>query len=248
VAYLLSGAAQLRTDSPQTAPAKRLIDLDTADAAFLRARDLRPDYARVYLGLGAVALARADAHSRLTTPEDKARVAVLLDEARRAFTDALSAKEQPATAFVPAKAAYGLGQVHLKGVEQGISGWSLDVASEQFRSVIDAYTKSGTSNLIWFSGNAHAYLAWIAWQESNWQDMADESRAAIELLRQIPVNPPRAYIALYWTYNAVAEKNLGHIEAARAAYDRAIETGAGVVEQRDIDQWIEKRDRLSQGD
>jgi tetratricopeptide (TPR) repeat protein len=244
VAYLLVGAAYVRADSSQAPPAQRLADLERAAQAFARARELRPDYARSYLGLGAVALARADAHSRLGTPEASDQAASLLLEAREAFTASLTATEQPATAFVPAKAAYGLGQVHLKGVEQRLPGWSLGEAKRQFDYVIEVYQQTGAGDLVWFAGNAHAYLAWIAGQGQDWQLMADESRAAIELLRQTPVSPPWEYIALYWTYNAVAEKNLGRLDAARAAYDRAIEVGTGVVNQQDIEQWKERRARL----
>jgi tetratricopeptide (TPR) repeat protein len=245
VAYLLSGAARVRADNPQAPPAQRLADLEQAARAFVQARTLRPDYARSYLGLGAVALAQADAQSQLGTPAGKAQVADLLAEARQAFTASLTSTDQPVTAFVPAKAAYGLGQVQLKGIEQRLPGWSLDEAKRQFSRVIDAYTQTGVGDLLWFAGNAHAYRAWIAWQEHNWQTMASESRAAIELLRQTPLNPPREYIALYWTYVAVAEKNLDHLDAARTAYDQAIEIGQGLVSQQDIEQWKEKRAHLS---
>jgi hypothetical protein len=64
------------------------------------------------------------------------------------------------------------------------------------------------------------------------------------LLESIPFQPPRAYIAYYWTRVGYAEEQAGRLNEAVAAYDQALTRGKGVVLQKDLDYWTQERERI----
>jgi len=242
IAYLLMGAARLRKLSPQLALPERRFYLDEADSAFARAQALNPQYARSHLGLGAVAMGRADIARLAQEPEERATLAALLETVRQHYSAAQSATDQPAGAFVTAKADYGLAQVYLLGVETQHANASLSEASAAFGRVVATYTSSSSLDLLWLAGNAHGQLAYIASLGDDWTTMAEEGAAAIALLERMPGNKPRAYIALYWSYIGFAERRRNDLQACRDAYERAINIGTGgVVSEHDLAVWREQR-------
>jgi tetratricopeptide (TPR) repeat protein len=244
VAYTLLGAALLRADSQQIHPAERLHNLQAAGDAFAKARDLAPDYARSYLGLGSVAIQSADASLRLNTMEARAEVPTLLDKAREMFRQARDARDQPVTAFVAIKYSYGIGQVHVSGAALKLQGWSYDEAQAAFEQVVAGYASTGSPDLLALAGHAHAYIGEIAGIKTRWDLMSTELRSGISLLESIPFQPPRAYIAYYWTRVGYAEEQAGRLNEAVAAYDQALTRGKGVVLQKDLDYWTQERERI----
>jgi tetratricopeptide (TPR) repeat protein len=235
----LLGAAKLRAADAQTDPAQRAQSLLQASEAFSQAYRLNRDYARSYLGLGAVALAQAQ-------PGGGAVDAAKLAEASRWYSDSLGAADQPPTAYVPAKAAFGLAQAQLLGVEHGLPGWSEDEARSRFAQVVREYEAAPTLDLAWFAGHAHAALGWIARRGEDWSTMASECRKAIDVLDKLP-NSPDYWIATYWSWLGFAEAHRGQRDSALAAYRRAIELGEGVVEPDTLAKWRNDRDRLERG-
>ena len=238
VVYLLIGAAKLRASDQESDPLQREQALVQASDAFSQSYRLKPDYARSYLGLGAVAMAQAKIGNTVN--------AAKLLEATRWYSAGLSAPDQPASAYVPEKAAFGLGQAHLLGIEQNLPGWSGQRAWQLFTQVAQAYDADQALDLAWFAGHAHAYLGLLAGRNSDWESMASECRRAIDILKSIP-NPPANWIALYWTWVGAAEKKQGRLDAARAAYRQAIETGTGAVGADKLKQWQGELDQIGQG-
>jgi hypothetical protein len=212
--------------------------------AFQQAYQLNPDYARNYLGLGAVAIEQAVIrNSEPTGRVDEAK----LIEARRWYSASLSAPDQLASAYVPVKAAYGLGKVHMVGFEHRIPGWSGLQAWHFFEQVTTAYEAEPVPDLAWFAGHAHAALGQLAGHNKDWQTMSSENRQAINILSSLPGDSPRNWIARYWRQVAFAEEKRNRLDAAHQAYRRAIEGGAGVVSPEELEDWQYNLDRLEKG-
>jgi len=242
VVYLLIGAAHLRLYDPNADLEQRTRALQEASDAFAQAYQLNPDYARSYLGLGSVALQQATLDlSHDVVYEDK------LIEANGWYSKSLSATDQPASAYVPVKAAYGLGQIHLVGYKYGIPGWSADQARQFFDQVSTVYEMERAPDLAWFAGHAHALMGQLAYLDENWQKMSSECRMAIEILGDMPGDPPNKWIAPYWSWIGIAEAKLNRLDAARNAYQMAINTGTGVVSPEKLAEWQVELERLDKG-
>ncbi len=250
VVEVLKGAAQLRIYDAATDSDQRNTALKEAEKVFAHARELNPDYARSYLGLGSVAIQQV---TTATTAE--ARQQTLIG-AQQWYSMSLAAIEQPPSAYVPAKAAFGLGQVHLKGFEQGLSDWSADEARNYFSYVVRDYDEKGQPpDLTWFAGHSYAYLGWIAGHDQNWAEMAARYRGAIGILSRIPGNQPLNWIARYWANTAFAEEKQKRLEDAKTAYRLALQNGKSVlrtaqfkaVATDELDQWQQELDRLEKG-
>lgn len=246
----LKGAAELRLYDEATAPATRRDALEGAAKSFSDARELNPDYARSYLGLGAVAIQQA---AMTTTAE--ARQSALI-AAQLAYSNSLTARDQPALAYVDAKAAYGLGQTHLVGLESGFPGWSAEQARQNFGYVLRVYNdRKQPPDLTWFAGHARAFLGRLAERDGDWPEMAAGYREAIGILSRMPGGPPANWVARYWAKVAVAEEKQGNLQDARDAYRMAIENGqktlgaqrSKAVEPDEVAQWQNELGRLEKG-
>jgi tetratricopeptide (TPR) repeat protein len=241
VAWLLMGAAKLRAYDFATAPEQ----LPLAWAAFDEARDLNPDYARSYLGLGAAVLEEAkivEGAELVGVDESK------LIDAEGLYLTSRSASDQPALAYVPAKAAHGLGQVHLLGFEKGLSGWSGQEAWDAFQQVIDNYeTADEPADLAWYAADAHAQMGLLAGHNGDWETMVDECRTAIRILSDLPGSSPQKWIARYWSWMAIAQRELGQMDDACHAYEQAIEIGTSTVSDAELQVWRDKLAGLGEG-
>jgi tetratricopeptide (TPR) repeat protein len=251
VAYLLIGAAKLRLYNQQTEAGLRSTTLAQAAEAFSQTYRLNPNYARSYLGLGAVALQEA------TMPNPNASSAVAcatrgiprvdtarLQVAQKWYTDSQTLADQPLSAHIAAKADYGLGQIQLLGFECALPGWSPDTARSAFARVVAAYEADRSPDLIWLAGNAHTYLGRLAGHQSDWPTMTAEYHTAIDLFNEMPGDPPRRTIALAWESLAYAEEQRGQLDAAREAYRQAIKIGTDAVEGQKVDSWRRKLEQL----
>jgi tetratricopeptide (TPR) repeat protein len=241
VAWLLMGASKLRaydcaTDSDH---------LSLAWTAFNEARELNPEYARSYLGLGAAVLEKAKIHNGgklVGVDEGK------LIDAEGFYLTSLSAPDQPALAYVPARAASGLGQVHLLGFEWGLPGWSGQEAWDAFQQVVAEYEAAGQpSDLAWLAAGAHAQLGRLAGHNGDWDTMLDECRTAIRIWSDLPPGSAEKWIARYWSAIGIAQRELGNIDDARHALEQAIEIGTGTVSEDELQAWRIKLAELGEG-
>ncbi len=265
VVYLLLGASYLRAYDEITNPDP----LRKAEDAFIRAQALNPDYGRSYLGLGAVALEQ----SKIFDGERTAVVGAIpekLIQAEQWYSDARKIMDQPATAYVSTKAAYGLAQVHLLAFEtkacekepmlEACERWSASEAERLFLEVLNAYQAEPVPELAWFAGLAHAYLGRLAAHRRNpdWKTMSEENRTAIEMLQGLPGGPPCHLIARYWAWVALAEEHLENPDEAPRAYQKAIDWGQKClcekekcdtegVNVRELAKWQEALERLEKG-
>lgn len=234
VAYVLEGAAHLRLYDTNVDPEERDAELQNASDSFEEACQQNPEYARCYLGLGSVAFQRAASNLESGLLDEERLI-----EAYKWYSMSLSAPDQITSAYVPLKAYYGLGQIQLAGYEAGLTGWSADQARFYFEQILTEFTKSRAPDLAWFAGHAHAYLGRLAKLSEDWPLMASEYQQAIDILSARPFNrnPPRNWIARYWAWIGLAEENLNRLDAARNAYEEAIDIGTGVVSDKMIEQW-----------
>ena len=238
VVYLLMAAARLRQYNTQEADVRYLSE---ALDALAEARQLNPDYARSYLGLGQVALLQAVHDEEAGVDGEK------LVEARGWYSASLAAPDQPESAHVPVKAHFGLGQVYLKGYEHGLPGWSAEEARRHLEQVVAAYEQERDPDLVWLAGNATALLGLLAGAERDWTGMSADCREAIDLLSSLPAGSQQATIAQYWTWVARAEEEAKNLEAARDALWQAIQAGKDVVPREELETWQNKLDGLEKG-
>jgi hypothetical protein len=212
VVYLLRGATWLRRYDPLFLDEQSVEHLAKAYEDFANAMRENPDYARGYLGLGAVALQQA---LRGSPPyADK------LQEAFTWYQKSRQVSDKPASAYVDDKAAFGVGQTYLAGY---VLGWSPDQAELELTRVISDYQARPTvPELKRLAGDSECLLGWLASRRYEaWQTLSARCQAGIKLLNQLP-DPPKAWIALYWSWVAAADEQRGDLAAARVNYERAI--------------------------
>jgi tetratricopeptide (TPR) repeat protein len=220
VIQVLMGAVQLRQYDSATSLPQRIEILTKARTSFAKAYELNPDYARSYLGLGATALQQA----LLDPPEQTDQLDAKLSEAYGWYTRTLMSQGFPAAAHLDAKAAYGLGQLYLLGRWRQLPGWSGEQAQAFFDQVLDAYRqKDPPPDLGWLAGHAECLSGYLAGLNGDWQTMSSRCRTGIDILDKLPGDPPRRWLAVYWSWIGYAEEQRQAFEAARNAYNKAIE-------------------------
>jgi tetratricopeptide (TPR) repeat protein len=235
VVYVLRGAAALEAYDPLTNPEP----LAEAEADFTRARQLEPRYARAYLGLGAVALERAKGTDLAVCGTAEINPAPLVDAAGL-YQTSLSATDRPTTAYVEAKAYYGLGQAHLLGWGAGVPEWSGTEAQRNFEAVLRLYEQADyPPTLLSLAAHAHAQLGLLAGHNEDWEGMVREVRRAIEMLEGLNQPTPDAWIARYWSWVGWAEMERGQTANGRRAYERALEIGGDRVQSCERQKWEE---------
>jgi hypothetical protein len=239
VVYLLIGMAKLRAYDRELDAGQRKQELADATAAFSKTYQINQDYARAYLGLGGVALAPAAVYEEVN--KDK------LIEASYWYSRSLSVRDQPASAYIPVKAAFGLGQVHLKGLQQKLPGWSKEQAEHFFTQVVEAYNARPAPDLIWFAGHAHASLGWLASYDKDWEKMSNECQTAIDILNELPSPPPNNWIARYRSWIGFAERKRNNLDTARDAYREAIRVGANAALPEELQEWQSILSKLEKG-
>jgi tetratricopeptide (TPR) repeat protein len=245
VAYLLLGTAKLRAWDLIQNPEP----LDEAAEAFNKAYELDPDYVRNYLGLGAVVFAQAQ-----TPNESKTGIGSVdrdkLVESINWYSGGLH-QTQPLEAYIPAKAAFGLGQAYLLGFEFRVIEGSKELSLQYFRKVIEEYQTKQAPDLAWFAANAHAGLGRLAGHDEDWATMSDEYRLGAAMLRDMqtggdpPLSDPlNLWIARFWSNAGFAEVKRNDLGRAQEYYTRAIEISSETVSKEERDQWQETLDLI----
>lgn len=256
VIYLLMGAAKLRAYGPGLPEGESL--LLAASKAFSRAAQINPNYARSYLGLGAVAMQQAVRPD----PVDEAE----LTQAERWYQVGLNLPDQPPSAHIPIKSYYGLGQVYWYRYQPDITydrnqlcpyilnsvapDPAADQARHYYQAVFDGYQANPSNELAWFAGHALAQAGWIEGSQGNWAGMTANSQEAIRVLSRMAA-PPQDWIALYWSWAAEAEICLNNLAKACNFFERALLAGENVDPARrraftgeQLVEWQAQLDRL----
>lgn len=232
VVYTLIGAAALAAYDQFT----NREPLPDANAAFARAYALKPQYARALLGMGAVILQEAcilnDTHTQCEA-FDKGK----LEEARQWYVASLGTTDQQPSYFVELKAAYGLGQIEMVGGEYGMDGFALPQARRYFEQVIALGEGYSSRTLVWYVGNAYAYLGRIAGLNKDFAGMAEMYHQSNRILDNLRPNEPAKTIARNWAHIGFAEKQQGKPAEARNAYCQAVRLGEGFVGGEEMIQW-----------
>jgi tetratricopeptide (TPR) repeat protein len=234
VGYLLLGAARLLAYDPLTNPGV----LSEAESAFKMAHDIKPSYARSYVGLGEVALLQAT----LDNSDQAAQIKAAADFYQQAQT----ATEQ--TGYLSEKSEYGLGRANLLGVDLGLPDWSAERAKQAFESVIRAYGNGQEPLLAWQAAHSHCYLGRLAALERSWQEMASQCWEAVDILSKLPGNSPRIWVARYWEYIGFAEAKQGHHDQAVNAYRQSIQIGSqATASPTEMSRWQSTLESLEKG-
>ncbi|MBU6350132.1 MAG: hypothetical protein KGS73_08275 [Chloroflexi bacterium] len=247
VAEMLLGAARVRQALP--ADPERAVRLAEAEQAFRAAVEHNPEYSRAYLGLGIVALEQAKIY-------DQPGVNLLgispdgLGKATQAFTLALAAADQPPAAWVPAKAALGIGIAHWLGGSANLPGWSVAEAEAHLKRVTEMLAANQAAGLKAVAALAYGYLGQLAQLRSDWGAMRHNCQQTVNLLEQAGVQQDVRTAAEAWGCVAAADKELGDFCAAAEGYGAALANGSrqragtSVVPAAKLERWRASQEEM----
>ena len=247
VAEMLLGAARLRQALPSD-PA-RGDTLAEAERAFRDAVGHKPDYSRAYLGLGIVALEQAKLYDQLGVELMGVHPGLLVT-ATQAFSLALGAADQPASAWVPAKAALGFGIAHWLGARARLPGWSAAEAEAHFEAVTGLLAAGEDAGLRPIAALAYGYLGQLAEFRSDWGAMRHNCQRTVDLLEQAGVQQDIHTVAEAWGCVAAADKELGDFCAAAKGYAAALakgsrqRSGTSVVPAAKLESWRTSQEEM----
>ena len=192
---------------------------EEAQEYYLKAIGVDEQYARAYVGLGHArfALALADACS-----QDFQIDFALLDTALGNFIEAESASNQPPSADITAKAAFGKGQVYITRYFSG-DIQALPDAEEQFQLVIDEYLDTSNERIKELASESYARLGLLSRQEQDLETAADLYNKGLELASD---HARRGFIlnTLADMHHRQGENEIAHDYAGKAieAYNAAL--------------------------
>ena len=247
VAEMLLGAARVRQALP-TDPA-RAVRLAEAEQAFRAAVEHKPEYSRAYLGLGIVALEQAKIYDPLGVDLLGIHPG-FLETAAASFALAQGAADQPPAAWVPAKAALGIGIAHWLGVRASLPGWSVAEAEAHFERVTTLLAAGGGGGLKAVAALAYGYLGQMAQRRSDWEAMRHNCQQTVDLLEQAGVQQDVRTAAEGWGCVAVAAKKLGDFCAAAEGYGAALANGSrqragrSVVPAAKLERWRASQEEM----
>ncbi len=217
---------QLTNDAHQQALAQ-------AEQAYQQALAINPQYARAQVGMAGIlyqqALGPLD-----NTQFDLAKLA----EAEQAYRDLLQRSDLPASAHIPGKVHFGLGQVYMARASEALAmeqnGKSANdllavglspskdefaQAANEFQQTIDLY-KAGEDALTSIASQSYANMAWIARTNKDYRKAIEYINDAIDIAS--PYYEARFYAMLGDTYRLSGDK-----QQAIEAYN----TGIGLAER-----------------
>jgi tetratricopeptide (TPR) repeat protein len=216
--------------------AGRLGELDAAEAHYMHALAINPDYARAQVGLAETIYQRA--HNDCAGDAIDAEG---VERARDAYRRALRAPDRPATSNVAAKVALGIGRadlcLSLAGVEQAWAG-----ARQQFETVAADY-ESGNESIGELAAEAWSGLGLLEITTAG-NDHDALERAADDLERAIAMTSSKNRLYVWYGYLGFAMCRLGRAPEATAAYDQAIIRAPAASQP----EYYAERDRAVSGD
>lgn len=189
---------------------------DAAETAYMEALAINDDYARAWVGLGSVYLERGINFSDPLNPDE-----ALIQQALDTFDVALAAAEQPPTADIPVKVAFGRGRAYLS-LWMGGQAEAETLAVGEFERVIDEYEKDQNPRLAELAGESYGYLALISVLIEDYPRAIDRYLQAAE----ISVDPSRkavfhAQLATLYRQQGDQPKSDEQRELAADQYDLA---------------------------
>jgi Flp pilus assembly protein TadD len=165
--YLLIGNSTARLDR-----------LEEARDNFESALAVNPEYARAHIGLAEVYFRHAMGNPPAQNPLD---ISIMdLQKAEAEFKAASSAADQPTSADIDIKVAFGLGRIALVRYEisQRKDYNELQFAQREFKSIVVA-ANTGNTRIIELAALSHGYLGTIAFLNENFQEAKVEYQTAI---------------------------------------------------------------------
>ena len=198
-----------------------LLLLKEAEEAYNASIEVEREYARAYAGLGGIYFNRSIEHLR---EQDGSATGgafeadrELLDRALDYFERALKAKIQPSTADIPAKVAFGRGQVYTAQWFTDHDQDTLEQARKQFGIVIEQYGNGENPRLQEFAAEAHAILGQIE------REVGDAEAAIQRYLtaQKLSTSPSRR--GLFSANLAIMYARLGQVAEAEKANRKAID-------------------------
>jgi tetratricopeptide (TPR) repeat protein len=208
VLYLFEGNAANRSNQ-----------LDIAEQAYTEALEIDDQYARSLVGLGFVDFTRSlqGSTSQSFEPDED-----LLERALERFDLALQTEDQPESADIPAKVAFGKAQVYLAQAYTGKE--TLPEAVKQFERVIALYSDGENPRLQELASEAHARIGFITREQNDLKKSHDNFSKALEL----STNPARS--GLYWLTLGLLDEQIGEPEAAQQKFNNAIQDYRAALE------------------
>jgi tetratricopeptide (TPR) repeat protein len=205
----------------------RLREYQTAGEYYQRALTINPDYARAHVG-------RADTvfqASRGSCTPGTADVGGLENAAAR-FDEALQAAFRPALSDIRPKVAFGLGRVHLcqmlAGLPEQPDAADFQEVVDDFEAVVEEY-EAGNDRLDELATESHASLGLVY---ASFAAGPEELRRAVdEYLVAIEMSTDNERKAEFHGLLGFINEELGEKEAARVAYEQAIELTADEEKQ-----------------
>jgi tetratricopeptide (TPR) repeat protein len=173
-----------------------------------------PDYARGYSGLGMVGYLEALEDARRTRSLNVPRET--LDAIEVTLSRALTATDNPPSADITARTAFGLGQVALLRVLGGDMGAS-ETARTQFEAVIAAYADGANPRITELAAEAHARLGLLAYTIGDYE--AARAQYEIALQRTELDEREALYRRRLLEATIAIERGAGNIDAAIEAYN-----------------------------
>ncbi|MBK8026107.1 MAG: tetratricopeptide repeat protein [Chloroflexi bacterium] len=152
--------------------------IEQAEIDFRAAVDQNPDYARAYAGLGTAQYLGALEGSRVSRSLSVS--SELISSIESTFDQALNAKDNPPSADIEAKVAFGLGQVEVLRMLQG-EVEAIARAREHFERVIALYGGGQNTRIRELAAESTARLALIARFEGDYETARTTYAQALEL-------------------------------------------------------------------
>ena len=193
-------------------------DLEGSASFFAHAQEFESTEARAQLGAAEVTFQRFGAQQNCASPGtdlDQLHAAVT------AFEGLLAGPAGPASASLPSKARFGIGQVYFC-ISQAQLENRWDAAAAAFKQVISTY-EAGDETIKYLAAESHANLGFIAlpWageasgpeRDAKYRGAAEEYRKAIALSDAHPLRK-----AFFSTRVGILEARLGRFDKAEEAF------------------------------
>lgn len=250
IIYFLMGSTKLQAYNRY----RTREQLESAGTNFSKAHENNNEYARSYLGEGAVTLEYTE------YVDEPALLKTYFAQAEGLFLTGRLMPDQPKLAYVPLKSANGLGELYLQARQKEILTWpdqqtavmlncTLDRTDEYviqvgkcaFEQVFELYDAHNQPiELKEFVAHAHSKYGLLASYTNDWSVLISENNKAVDMLQELPparIDTNQNWIARYYSLIGTGHIALGEKSEALIAYKIAIDTGDGKVTAEELNHW-----------